>query len=62
MRNGRFGIKGVPPQRVAQAIVKAIRHGRTEVYVTWYDWLFIHANRLFPRTIDWVIGLGTNNK
>jgi short-subunit dehydrogenase len=51
----RFSLKGVPPRRVAQAIVKAIRYGRTEVYVTWYDWLFVHVNRLFPRTIDWVI-------
>jgi serine 3-dehydrogenase (NADP+) len=52
---GRFA--AVSPERVAQAIVGAIRHGRSEVYVTWYDWLFTHLNRLFPRTTDWIFGL-----
>ena len=42
------------PDKVAQAIVKAIHYGRTEVYVTPFDWLFAHANRLFPRTTDWL--------
>ena len=40
------------PDKVAQVIVKAIRYGRTEVYVTPTDWLFAHVNRLFPRTTD----------
>jgi short-subunit dehydrogenase len=44
----------VKPERVARAIVKAIKYGRTEVYVTGYDWLFTHLNRLFPRTFDWL--------
>jgi short-subunit dehydrogenase len=52
--HGRF--LAVPARRVAGAIVKAIRYGRTEVYVTWYDWLFAHFNRLFPRTTDWLFG------
>ncbi|MCB9418479.1 MAG: SDR family NAD(P)-dependent oxidoreductase [Ardenticatenaceae bacterium] len=52
----RLGIKGIPAERVARAIVQAIRYGRTEVYVSWYDWLFAHSNRLFPRLIDWGIG------
>lgn len=56
----RFGVKGVPPHRVAQAIIKAIRYGRSEVYITWYDWIFIHANRLFPRLVDWVISRTTS--
>ena len=51
----RFGLKGIPAERAAQAIVNAIRYGRTEVYISWYDWLFTHANRLFPRLIDWGI-------
>jgi hypothetical protein len=25
------------------------------VYVTLYDWLFVHLNRLFPRTTDWIV-------
>ena len=42
------------PDKVAQAIVKAIRYGRPEVYVPPSDWLFPHINRLFPRTTDWL--------
>ena len=52
----RFGLKGVPPTKVARTIVKAIDKGKTEVYISWYDWLFAHLNRLFPGTIDWVMG------
>jgi hypothetical protein len=40
---------------VAAAIVKGIQYGRTEIYVTFYDWLLTHANRIFPRLIDWGI-------
>lgn len=54
--SNRFGLKGIPAERAAQAIVNAIRHGRTEVYISWYDWIFTHANRLFPRLIDWGVG------
>lgn len=58
----RLGRKGVNPSglarvsadRAAEAIVKAIRTGRREVYVNWYDWLFAHLNRLFPQTTDWI--------
>jgi len=56
----RFGIEGVPAERVAAKIVQAIRNGRSEVYVTWYDWLFVHLNRLFPRTTDWIIARGAH--
>jgi short-subunit dehydrogenase len=51
----RFGLHGVPAERVGRAIVKAIENGRSEVYVTLYDWLFVHLNRLFPRTTDWIV-------
>jgi short-subunit dehydrogenase len=56
----RFGLEGVPPQRVAAKIIQAIRHGRSDVYVTWYDWLFVHLNRLFPRTSDWLVARGAH--
>lgn len=52
----RFGLRGAPPQRVAAAIVSAIRHGRDEVYVSPLDWLFVQLNRHFPRTTDWLVG------
>ncbi|HRQ40959.1 MAG TPA: SDR family NAD(P)-dependent oxidoreductase [Chloroflexota bacterium] len=45
----------VSAERVAQAIVKAINTGKTEVYITWTDWLFAHLNRLFPRATDWLV-------
>lgn len=52
----RLGLKGIPAQRVGDAIVKGIRYGRTEIYITWFDWLFTHLNRLFPRVIDTALG------
>lgn len=54
----RNWLKGMPAERVSKAIIKAMRNGRTEVYVTWYDWLFSHMNRLWPRTIDWIVSRG----
>jgi short-subunit dehydrogenase len=55
-RSNRFGLKGVPPEKVAKKIVRAIERNRQEVYVTWVDWAFTHANRLFPRTLDYMLG------
>lgn len=60
----RLGGKGDNPspigrasaEKVAKSIARAIRYHRIEVYVTWYDWLFTHINRLFPRSIDWILG------
>lgn len=51
----RFGLKGVPPERVAKKILQAIRNGYKEVYVTWYDWFFVQLNRHFPRITDWLV-------
>jgi len=61
--DARLGKKGANPipfarvsaDRVANAIVKTIQHDRTEAYITWYNWLFTHLNRLFPRSIDWIL-------
>jgi short-subunit dehydrogenase len=50
-----LGLKGVSAERVGRAIVRGIENGRTEIYITWYDWLFAHLCRLFPRTFDWFI-------
>ncbi len=44
----------VPAERVAHAIVKAITTGKTEIYITYTDWLFTHFNRLFPGISDWL--------
>lgn len=48
----RFGLRGIPPERVANRILDAIESNRSEVYVTRVDWLFAHLNRLFPRLSD----------
>jgi short-subunit dehydrogenase len=47
---------GVSADRVAIAICRAIEKPRREVYITLYDWLFTHLNRLFPHTTDWLFG------
>ena len=51
----RLGLKGVPPERVASKIMAGIRNGRSEIYITPTDWLFVHINRLFPRFTDWIV-------
>jgi len=56
----RFGLKGIPPERVAKKIVQAMQNGNNEVYVTWYDWLFVQLNRHFPRTFDWIAARGSH--
>lgn len=56
----RFGLQGVSADRVAAKIVRAIESGKSEVYITWYDWLFVHLNRLFPRTTDWIVARGAH--
>ncbi|HSH05423.1 MAG TPA: SDR family oxidoreductase [Anaerolineae bacterium] len=43
-----------PASRVAHKIALAIRYQQQEVYITPFDWLFTHLNRLFPRTLDFV--------
>ncbi len=48
----RFGLRGIPAERVGKAIVRAVENGRSECYITPFDWLFVHLNRLFPRTLD----------
>ncbi|MCA9929642.1 MAG: SDR family NAD(P)-dependent oxidoreductase [Anaerolineales bacterium] len=52
----RFGLRGVPAEKVGKAIVRGIENGRSEIYITPTDWGFTHLNRLFPRTIDWLLG------
>ncbi len=54
-RTNPTALARVSSERVAQAIAKSITTGKTEVYVTWTDWLFTHFNRLFPRATDWLV-------
>lgn len=45
-------MSGVTPERVAQAILKTIRHERRDVFITLRDRLFITVNMLLPGLID----------
>lgn len=45
----------VSADRVANKIVKGIKNGRNEIYITWSDWAFVQLNRHFPRITDWLI-------
>lgn len=50
------GLRGVAPEKVADAIVDAIRNELLEVYISFFDQAFVYLNRLFPRTLDWLLG------
>ncbi len=46
-------VRRIPPVRVAEAIVKAVRDERAEVYVTWFDRAAVTLKGISPRFIDW---------
>jgi len=46
-------VRRIPPVRVAEAIVKAARDERPEVYVTWFDRAAVTLKGISPRFIDW---------
>ena len=48
----RRRIRGVSAEKVANATLKAIHKKKREIYVTRFDWIFTHLNRLFPRFLD----------
>jgi short-subunit dehydrogenase len=49
---GRGRIGGVPPERVAQTILKTIRHEQRDVFVTLFDRTFVTASMLWPWLMD----------
>lgn len=53
--DGRGRVKGVPPERVAQAILNTIRHERRDVYITLFDWAFVTASAVWPGLMDWLL-------
>lgn len=50
--DGRQGRVGVPPERVAQAILRTVRHEQRDVFVTLYDRTFVTASMLLPWLMD----------
>ncbi len=51
-KEGRGRVTGVPPERVAQAILKTIHHERRDVFITWFDRLFVTCSLLSPWLMD----------
>ena len=54
--------QGVPPEAVAKAVLRAIEKQKKEIYITWYDWFFVQANRHFPILTDYVFRHVANGK
>ncbi|MBX3054532.1 MAG: SDR family NAD(P)-dependent oxidoreductase [Caldilineaceae bacterium] len=52
-------LRGVPPQRVARRVVKAIRRREREVYITLFDRLVVLGAQLFPGFFAWGLLLAT---
>jgi short-subunit dehydrogenase len=55
-QHGRGRVKGVPPERVAQAILDAIRRERRDVFITLFDRAFVTVNALWPGLMDKLLG------
>jgi short-subunit dehydrogenase len=53
LRPGR--VQGVPPQRVADAMLRIIKHEPRDAYVTLLDRAFVTFAALFPRVTDVVL-------
>jgi short-subunit dehydrogenase len=48
-------LRGTSSQRVARAIVRAIRKGKHEIVISAGGKLLVWTSRLFPRLMDWVL-------
>ena len=55
-QQGRGRVSGVPPEKVAQAILKTIRKERRDVFITLFDRTFVTASMLLPGLMDWMLG------
>lgn len=55
-QQGRGRVKGVPPERVAQAILKTIRREQRDVFITLFDWTFVTVSALWPGLMDKLLG------
>jgi short-subunit dehydrogenase len=50
--HGRGRLGGVPPERVAHAILKTLRHEPRDVYITLFDRTFVTVSTLWPWFMD----------
>jgi short-subunit dehydrogenase len=51
-QQGRGRVQGLPPERVAQAILNTIRHEQRDVFITLFDRAFVAASALWPWLMD----------
>jgi short-subunit dehydrogenase len=51
-QEGRGRVSGVPPERVARAILKTIRHEQRDVFITLFDRTFVTVSMLWPWFMD----------
>jgi short-subunit dehydrogenase len=51
-QGGRGRTSGVPPERVARAILKTIRREQRDVFITLFDRAFVTASMLWPWFMD----------
>ncbi len=47
----------IPPERVARAVVRAVRRNQAEVIVPWHARLLWWTQAFFPRLADWAVRL-----
>lgn len=52
---GRGRRLGVPPERVARAILSAIRRERRDVFITLFDRAFVTGSAMLPGLMDWLL-------
>ncbi|MCB0208715.1 MAG: SDR family NAD(P)-dependent oxidoreductase [Anaerolineae bacterium] len=52
---GRGRIEGVPPKRVAHAILQTIRHERRDVFITLFDRAFVTVSTVWPWFMDYLL-------
>ena len=55
-RGGRGRVSGVPPERVARAILNTIRRERRDVFITLFDRAFVTAAAAWPWLMDKLLG------
>ena len=51
-QQGRGRVSGVPPERVAEVILKAIKKEKRDLFVTLFDRTFVTASMLLPGLMD----------
>ena len=44
--------RGIPPEKVADQIIRALQRRKTEIYPNWRGRLLVLLNRFFPRLVD----------